>query len=143
MQLIKEGYPDRVCDYCQLQLNTFHAFVRKAKNTSAQFEKRLKKLKQCDESSEQHSEIETEPDQEQEGKAANAAEMIAADDMEFELEISNEDEMNEMEYIVNKKQIRLIAENDDEVVDIDENEVEGLYASMDVIEIAKIKFAIK
>lgn len=134
MQLTKEGYPDRVCDYCQLQLNTFHAFVRKAKNTSAQFEKRLKKLKQCDGNSEQHSEIETEPDQEQEqeqeqeGKSTNS-EMIAADDMEFELEISNDDELNEMEYIVNKKEIRLIGKNGEEVIDIDETEVEGMYWS--------------
>lgn len=36
---MKDGYPDRVCDYCHLQLNTFHAFVKKAKTTSDQFAK--------------------------------------------------------------------------------------------------------
>lgn len=133
LQLIKEGYPDRVCDYCQLQLNTFHAFVRKAKNTSTQFEKLLKKLKQCDENSEQHSEIETEPEpetelepeQEQAGKSTN--EIIVSDDMEFELEVSNDDELNEMEFVVHKKEIRLVGEDGEEVVDIDDNEIEGLY----------------
>lgn len=38
-----DGYPDRVCDYCQLQLNTFYAFVKKAKSSSKQFERILGK----------------------------------------------------------------------------------------------------
>lgn len=41
---MKDGYPERVCDYCHLQLNTFHAFVKKAKVTSAQFANLLKEL---------------------------------------------------------------------------------------------------
>lgn len=128
MQLIKRGHPDRVCDYCQLQLNTFHAFVRKAKNTSTQFEKMLKKLKERDESSEEHLEIEAEPDQEQEQKLTNA-EMITTEDMEFELEIAQDDELNEVAFIVDKNEIKLIGENGEEVVGIDENDIEneGLY----------------
>lgn len=42
---MKDGYPERVCDYCQLQLNTFHAFVKKAKLTSNQFDSILNESK--------------------------------------------------------------------------------------------------
>lgn len=42
-QLMLDGYPERVCDYCQLQLNTFYAFVKKAKSSSKQFERILGK----------------------------------------------------------------------------------------------------
>lgn len=44
-QLLVDGYPDRVCDYCHLQLNTFHAFVNKAKSSSKQFESILCRTK--------------------------------------------------------------------------------------------------
>lgn len=33
-----DGYPEQVCDYCHLQLNTFYAFVQKAKLSSKQFD---------------------------------------------------------------------------------------------------------
>lgn len=45
---MKDGYPDRVCNYCQLQLNTFHAFVKKAKSSSHQFAKILEGTKSTD-----------------------------------------------------------------------------------------------
>lgn len=90
----------------------------------------LKKLKERDESSEEHLEIEAEPDQEQEQeqKLTNA-EMITTEDMEFELEIAQDDELNEVAFIVDKREIKLIGENGEEVVGIDENDIEneGLY----------------
>lgn len=52
---MKEGYPERVCDYCQSQLNTFHAFVRKAETTSQHFDSMLLELKQNN-TDEDHSE---------------------------------------------------------------------------------------
>lgn len=45
---MKDGYPDRVCDYCQLQLNTFHAFVKKAKTSSDQFAKIIEDVTRVD-----------------------------------------------------------------------------------------------
>lgn len=45
---MKDGYPDRVCDYCHLQLNTFHAFVKKAKTTSNQFAKIIEDVVRAD-----------------------------------------------------------------------------------------------
>lgn len=90
----------------------------------------LKQLKRCDESSEQHSEIEAEPETEAEteperkSKSTNSR-LMTADDMEFEMELTNDDELNEMEFIANKREIKLIGENGVEVVDIDENEIEG------------------
>lgn len=81
----------------------------------------LKKSKHCDENSEQHSEIGTELTHEQEEKS----EIVTADDMEFELEVTQDDELNEMEFIVNKREIKLIGENGEEVVGIDDNEIEG------------------
>lgn len=38
MQLLKEGYPERICNYCQLQLNMFNEFVKKAKNSGRTFD---------------------------------------------------------------------------------------------------------
>lgn len=88
----------------------------------------LKKSKHCDENSEQHSEIEAEPEPDQEqGEKSTNTEMVAADDMEFELEVTQDDELNEMEFIVNKREIKLIGENGEEVVGIDDNEIEGLH----------------
>lgn len=43
-----EGYPERVCDYCHLQLNTFYAFVKKAKSSSKQFERILHRAETVD-----------------------------------------------------------------------------------------------
>lgn len=97
----------------------------------------LKQFKRYDESSEQHSEIEAEPEPEpeteleqpeREGKSTNS-ELMNADDMEFEMELTNDDELNEVEFIVNKREIKLIGENGVEVVDIDENDIEGLFIS--------------
>lgn len=46
--------------------------------------------------------------------------------MEFELELTQDEALNEMEFVVHKREIKLIGENGEEVVDIDENEIEGL-----------------
>lgn len=72
---MKEGYPERVCDYCQSQLNTFHAFVRKAKNTSNQFESMLQEMKQDDDDEEEDNE----PDD-----GHTNSELLSTTDMEFE-----------------------------------------------------------
>lgn len=84
----------------------------------------LKKLKQRDESSEEHLEIEAEPDQEQE-RELTTAEMITAEDMEFDLEVAQDDELNEVAFIVDNREIKIIGENGEEVVDIDENDIEN------------------
>lgn len=123
-QLIKEGYPDRVCDYCQLQLNTFHAFVRKAKNTSTQFETMLRQLNRCDADAQEQSEFDGE--QEQPEKPTSTV-LVSADDMEYEMEETQDDESNEMEFVVNKNEVELIIDGGLQVVDIDENEIEGLH----------------
>lgn len=41
LQLRKEGFPDRLCNYCQLQLNMFHAFLKKAEASNNTFEEIL------------------------------------------------------------------------------------------------------
>lgn len=139
---MREGYPDRSCHYCQLQLNTFHAFIGKAKSASKTIEKMLKQFKQCDDSIEQHSETsidgelearaspepEREPELEAEyqGKSLNN-QLTTADDMEFDMELANDDELNDMEFIVSKREFKLIGENGVEVVEMGETEGEGLY----------------
>lgn len=41
LQLRKAGFPDRLCNYCQFQLNTFHAFLKKAEASNNTFEEIL------------------------------------------------------------------------------------------------------
>lgn len=102
---MKEGYPVRVCDYCQLQLNTFHAFVRKAKITSSQFESMLQDLK--------NSDVDTEADEEQ----VTSNEFLSANDMEFEISEDTEhhekitEEPVEVEFYQSKK-VELIRDAD-------------------------------
>lgn len=94
----------------------------------------MKPLKQCDESGEQQSEIEIEQEQEQEleseleseKKPTCRPELMSADDMEFEMELSHDEESNQIEFIENKRQVKLVGEDGEEMVDIDENDVEGL-----------------
>lgn len=130
LQLKKEGYPNRVCDYCQLQLNTFHAFVRKAKNTSTQLETMLKQLKRDGESVQAQIETdgEAEPERELQQKhqttSTNNTLMPADDEVEYEMELAQDDES--MEFIVNKGEIKLVVDDSIELVHLDENEIEGL-----------------
>ncbi|XP_031636011.1 zinc finger protein 776-like [Contarinia nasturtii] len=83
IQLMKEGYPERVCDYCQSQLNTFDAFVRKARTTSNQFESILQELKQ------NNVDEENEHFEDQSDETVNNNELLATTDMDFE--ISNDE----------------------------------------------------
>lgn len=114
---MKEGYPERVCDLCQLQLNTFHAFVRKAKLTSTRFENMLQELK----ISSFINELES-------GDKEPKSEPLSANDIEFEL--SNDEEIDEsgsveLEFIIDKRKVQITGEIDADF-DIDANEVEGL-----------------
>lgn len=103
---MKEGYPVRVCDYCQLQLNTFHAFVRKAKMTSNQFENMIEESKQKQDGNE--------PDDEK----VTSNEFLSANEMEFEIEPNNESQDKgsmqpiEMEFYVDKSKVGLLREGD-------------------------------
>lgn len=120
---MKEGYPERVCDYCHLQLNTFHAFVRKAKTTSTQFENMLQKLKQNDENNE--------PEAETDDRVTDSG-LLSTNDMEFEL--SHEDDNYEsdqkatikMEFIVDKSKVQIMGDGDGDM-DIPANEIEGFH----------------
>lgn len=113
IKLLKEGYPERVCDYCQLQLNTFHAFVRKAKITSNQFESILQELKQN-------------VDDEDENVTNN--ETLSNTDMEFEDGVDDAHHKNvnqsiEVEYFVDNDDAEL---KRDEIIGIPTNSEEGL-----------------
>ncbi|XP_055326542.1 zinc finger protein 12-like [Sitodiplosis mosellana] len=106
IQLMKEGYPDRVCDYCQLQLHTFHAFVRKAKMTSNRFESMLQELRKQN----------SEEDNELNDDAVQISDMLSTADMDFDMQ---QDEMNEIhenseanesievEFLVDKAKVEL------------------------------------
>lgn len=107
---MKEGYPDRVCDYCQLQLNTFHAFVRKAKITSKQFEGILQELKQNIFEDNDHSEDQSEDVQ--------ISDMLTATDMEFEMtrddgsQEKSTKQSIEVEFLDDKREVELICGQD-------------------------------
>lgn len=119
---MKEGYPKRVCDYCHLQLNTFHAFVRKAKTTSTHFENMLKELKRHGKNNE--------PEQETNVRVTNS-ELLSAN-MEFDMSQDNDNDKFEidskaeveMEFIIDKTKVQLTGDGD---IDIPANEVEGLH----------------
>lgn len=95
---MKDGYPDRVCDYCHLQLNTFHAFVKKAKSTSAQFANLLREFKQedsADETNDAHTSV-------------TIADMVFEDEQH---EASNRSsETTEMEFIIDKERVQMVGE---------------------------------
>lgn len=111
---MKEGYPERVCDLCQLQLNTFHAFVRKAKNTSTRFENMLHELKQnCSSFINQEESVNKD----------TKTETSSTNDIEFEL--SNDDE-NDGDIAIEMELVQLTGENNADFKIVG-NEVEGLY----------------
>lgn len=108
---MKEGYPERVCDYCQLQLNTFHAFVKKAKTTSNQFANMLQEMKLNE-------------DDESEDRATNS-EILSANDLEYE----TTDDMHgkraqqsiEVEFIVDSSKVDLRGDDENVVMSVTEN----------------------
>lgn len=96
---MKDGYPDRVCDYCHLQLNTFHAFVKKAKTTSNQFAKIIEDVVRV------NLIEETEPEPDPDPKC----ESISMSEMEFDVppgEAVAHNLVEDLDLIINK-------ENDD------------------------------
>ena len=102
---MKEGYPDRVCDYCQLQLHTFHAFVRKAKMTSNRFEDMIQELRK------QNIEEDNEPNDD---TTEQSNELLSSTDMEFDMQQDDEihdrngsNEAIEVEFLVGKAKVRL------------------------------------
>lgn len=99
---MKAGYPERVCDYCQLQLNTFHAFVRKAKITSNQFESMLHELKQ---------------DVEDEEENVTNNEMLSITDMEYDEDVEDNHEKNSNQSI----EVEFFVDNADTVIKKDDN----------------------
>lgn len=80
----------------------------------------LKQLNQCDADAQEQSECDGEADE----KLTNAV-LMSTDDMEFEMELAQDEEGNEMEFIVNKNEVKLVIGDSVEVVDIDDNEIEG------------------
>lgn len=115
---MKEGYPERVCDYCQLQLNTFHAFVRKAKSTSNQFESMLQELKQNE-------------DEENEDAIMNSGQSTPTD-MKYTVSQDDADDEHdkhaqqsiEVEFIVDDSQVDLKGET--EMSTNEENDEDGI-----------------
>lgn len=105
---MKEGYPERVCDYCQLQLNTFHAFVRKAKITSNQFETMIQELKQ-------NNEEDIEPND-----TMQIGEILSTNDMDFDIpqdddvHVKSTNQSIEVEFLVDKTKVELTT--DEEIV---------------------------
>lgn len=103
---MKEGYPERVCDYCQLQLNTFHAFVRKAKITSNQFENMIQELKH-------NNEEDIEPND-----TMQSCEMLSTNDMEFDIpqdddiHLKSTNQSIEVEFLVDKTKVELTTDGD-------------------------------
>lgn len=119
---MKEGYPKSVCDYCHLQLNTFHAFVRKAKTTSTQFENMLRESK---------PHIRNKKPEPQANDRVLRSGILSANGMEFELSHDNDNDEYEsdskggieLEYVIDKTKVTIIGDGD---LDIPANEVEGL-----------------
>lgn len=103
---MKEGYPERVCDYCQLQLNTFHAFVRKAKITSNQFETMIQELKQ-------NNEEDIEPND-----TMQSGEILSTNDIDFDIpqdddvHVKSTNQSIEVEFLVDKTKIELTTDED-------------------------------
>lgn len=99
-QLMKEGYPRTVCDYCQSQLNTFHAFVRKAKTTSLRFESMLQELK---------------PNDEENNETLYSNEMLSTTDIEYEMPQDDEihekrpNQSIEVEFLIDKAKVDIMS----------------------------------
>lgn len=97
---MKDGYPDRVCDYCHLQLNTFHAFVKKAKKSSDQFAKIIEDVARVDLIED------IEPERELDLKAESVSMML----MEFDVESDETEAINahnlgaDLDLIINKEE---------------------------------------
>lgn len=130
---MKEGFPDRVCDYCQLQLNTFYAFKRKAKITSNRFESMLQELKpNADE------DIET-------NDTVQLSEMLSTTDMEFDG--SQDDEAHkksgnpaiEVEFLIDRTKVQLTGDGDGEI-DVPVNGDEGLIEGKCLVFFCLIKY---
>lgn len=123
-QLIKEGYPERVCDYCQLQLNTFHAFVRKAKITSNQFENMIQELKQSNDE-------DIEPND-----TMQSSEMLSTNDMEFDIpqdddvHLKSTNQSIEVEFLVDKTNVELTSDGN---IIMPVNGDDGLYTNIPFI----------
>lgn len=112
---MKEGYPNHVCNLCQSQLNVFHAFICKAKCVSTQFENMLHEFKQ---------DIHIEADE-----RVTSRERLSSTDVVYEMLADEEinekcSEPIEMEFIINKSQLELVGDEDD---DIPLNGDEGFY----------------
>lgn len=122
---MKEGYPERVCDYCQLQLNTFHAFVRKAKMTSSQFETMLQEMKQNEGDGNEDDENEDNED-----TIMNSG-LLAPTDMKYDDAQDDIDDIHdkrsqesiEVEFIVDHSRVDL--KGDEEMSANEENGEEG------------------
>lgn len=103
---MKDGYPERVCDFCSLQLNTFYAFVKKAKATSAQFENVLQAI-------EQKFEIEQD---EQEDDAASKIDTLSNADAESDRSQQQDNDLDdsserdgsvEMEFLIDNSTVAI------------------------------------
>lgn len=117
-QLFKDGFPERVCDYCHLQLNTFHAFVKKAKTTSIQFDSILHEIEvKLDEQEEDVAAKST-----KNGSASNsAASDFDSSSMQPQEDIgdssesvrSNNEGQEEMDFIIGDETVELTGNLDD------------------------------
>lgn len=101
---MKDGYPERVCDYCHSQLNTFHAFVKKAKSTSDKFENILNESK---------------INEKDDTDTINKYETLSSTDLNYE--ICAEDEIEEMEFFIDKTKVDLTSTTEDIPIENDDD----------------------
>lgn len=77
------GYPDKLCNYCQLQLNMFHAFVIKARKAHDTYTELLLEIQQNSDETDFH--IKSENDDEEINE-----EVVFTDDEVIEYNIKDE-----------------------------------------------------
>lgn len=110
---MKDGYPERVCDYCHSQLNTFHAFVKKAKSTSDRFENILNESKIVEEN---------------DTNIINKYKtLLSTADLSFET--CPDDEVEEMEFFIDKTKVDLTSTTEEIPIENDEDGMALLYKS--------------
>lgn len=117
---MKEGYPDRVCDYCQLQLHTFHAFVRKAKMTSNRFEDMIQELRKQNIEEDHEANDDT---------TEQSNDLLSSTDMEFDMQHDDDvhdkngsNEEIEVEFLVGKTKVELTSDIGDMVMSVNGDE---------------------
>lgn len=87
----------------------------------------LNQINRCSESVQEQTEFDGEPEPIEENLANNVPIIMSTDDVEFEMELAQDDESNELAFIVNKNEIKYVVDENLEVVHIDEDEIDGMY----------------